>query len=339
MWQSSRLTVLLPAWLAAAVFGLTVDTPRLSAQVTYTVTRAENFRRSASVSAPILAKVSAGTRLTGSQAGGEWTPVTLSGWVWAQSLSSIDQGEFDLRVNARGGENLRSGPSGKIVARLSEGSLFTRVDRNGRWIQVRRSGWMWSESLRPADKIVTSPRALQGASSGSQPSLERAMVAHSSPLLAVPDGDATATLGEDTPVRILTRSGEWVRVQIEGWVRESDLKPQAAGVLVGVSGAEVRAAAAEYEGKVLQWTLQYLAVQEADALRVEIPAGEHYMLARGPLPEAGFVYVILSAAQREKVEQLVPLSQLVVLGRVKTARSRYLGNPVIELLDFSLRKH
>lgn len=338
MWQSSRLPLLLPAYLAAVALGAVVCPAHLNAQVGYTVTSAENFRRSPSTTAPVLARVSKGTKLNGDQANGDWTPVTLAGWVWARSLSSIDQGEFDLRVTARGGENLRSDPNGTIVGHLSEGALLSRVDRNGQWIQVLRSGWMWSASLERVRETSAGAKSSGGNAGDSAMSLERAMVAHSAPLLAVPEGDKTAILGEDAPVKVLARSGEWVRVQTEGWVRETDLKPQTPGVLVGVSGAEVRASPREYEGQVLQWTLQYLAIQEADELRSEIPLGGKYILARGPLPEAGFVYVIISTGQLDKVEQLTPLSQIVVLVRVKTARSRYLGNPVVELLDLTLRE-
>jgi hypothetical protein len=137
---------------------------------------------------------------------------------------------------------------------------------------------------------------------------------------------------------VLARSGEWVRVQTEGWIRETDLRPAAAGVLEGVTGAEVRASPAEFEGRLLQWTVQYLAIQEADELRAEIPVGQPYMLARGPLPEAGFVYVMIPPAKLPDVERLAPLAQLVIIGRIRTARSKYLGNPIVELVDMAVRE-
>jgi hypothetical protein len=154
----------------------------------------------------------------------------------------------------------------------------------------------------------------------------------------VPEGDVAGTLQAETPVRVLARSGEWVRIQTEGWVREDDLSSAAAGVLEGVSGAEVRARPDEFEGKLLQWTLQYLAVQEADELRGEIPLGQPYMLARGPLPEAGFVYVVLPSDMVEEVRRLAPVAQVVVIGRLRVARSRYLGNPVLDLVDLAVRE-
>jgi hypothetical protein len=157
-------------------------------------------------------------------------------------------------------------------------------------------------------------------------------------LRAAPDGDTTGTLDEDLPVKIIARSGEWVRVQAEGWVRESELRPGSAGVLIAVTGAEVRAQPETFEGQLLQWTLQYIAIQTADGLRPELPEGRTYVLARGPLPEAGFVYVLVTEEQAAEFQRLAPLAQLVTLVRVRHGRTRYLGNPVVELLEMSVRE-
>lgn len=155
---------------------------------------------------------------------------------------------------------------------------------------------------------------------------------------AVPSGDTTAVLAGGAPLTILARSGQWVRVRAEGWVHESDLRPVSTDVLVGVSGAEVRAQPERFEGRVLQWTVQLLAVRTSDGLRPEIPMGQRYILARGPLPEAGFVYVLLDDEHGEQIERLSPLAELVVLVRVKVGRDRYLGNPVVELIEMSVRE-
>ena len=154
-------------------------------------------------------------------------------------------------------------------------------------------------------------------------------------ILQVPDGDTTGVLGPRAPARVLARSGEWVRVQFEGWVRETDLRPAGEGVLLGVTGAEVRGRPEDFEGQMLQWTLQFLAIQTADELRREMPQGTRYLLTRGPLPEAGFVYVMLSDEQAARLSDLAPLTQLTVLGRVRVARSRYVGNPILELIDLA----
>ncbi|UCD24163.1 MAG: hypothetical protein JSW51_14235 [Gemmatimonadota bacterium] len=246
---------------------------------------------------------------------------------------------FDLRVISAGGENLRETPNGNIAARVAEGTYLEEISRDANWIRVRREGRIWAASLELVEE-PTAPAAApsQPEATDSAATLDRAALAHAASLLRVPEGDTTATLQANTSVRVLARSGEWVRVRTEGWVRESDLRPSVEGLLEGVSGAEVRARPEEYQGKLIQWTLQYLATQEADELRSEIPEGDLYMLARGPLPEAGFVYVTLSREQLAEVERLSPLTQLVVIGRVLVARSRYLGNPILELVDMAVRQ-
>jgi hypothetical protein len=195
---------------------------------------------------------------------------------------------------------------------------------------------MWSRSLEQVDASPVD-NAPEMIATDSTVSLDRAVTAQQARLLTTPDGEEKAVLGSETPVRVLARSGEWVRVQTEGWIRETDLRPAAEGVLEGVTGAEVRASPSEFEGRLLQWTVQYLAIQEADELRSEIPNGQPYMLARGPLPEAGFVYVVIPQGRLNEVERLAPLAQLEIIGRVRAARSRYLGNPIVELIDMSIR--
>jgi hypothetical protein len=153
----------------------------------------------------------------------------------------------------------------------------------------------------------------------------------------VPDGDSTGVLEADVPVRILARSEGWVRIQTEAWVRESDVSSAPPGVLVGLSGAEVRARPEEYAGKLIQWTVQFIAVQSPDEVRRDIPEGSRYMLARGPVPETGFVYVVLTDEQAEQLERETPLSELVIVGRVRTGRSHYLGNPVLTLVEVASR--
>jgi hypothetical protein len=132
---------------------------------------------------------------------------------------------------------------------------------------------------------------------------------------------------------VVSRSGDWVRVQVEGWVKESETRPASdSGALAGITAAEVRAAPSRYVGKVVDWRVQFLAVQKADELRPEIPAGRHYLLTRGPLPESGFVYIIIANDQVERFRAMTPLQEIVVRGTIKAASTRYLPTPVLELL-------
>src|SRR5262249_12416661 len=147
-----------------------------------------------------------------------------------------------------------------------------------------------------------------------------------------PDGPLAGTISQATPLRVLSRSGEWARVELQGWVKAEDLETAPAGVLVGVSAAEVRADPQRYTGQTLRWTLQFLSQAQADELRPEMPAGATYLLTRGPLPERGFVYVVVPDSKKALIERLAPLAVIAVTATVRAARSKYLGNPVVDLV-------
>lgn len=333
---------------AALALALLAAMPaHISAQARFRVKQAENFRQQPGPDQKVLASVYQGTDLTAGQSKDGWVEVTLEGWVWNRSLAATTRDGFTLTVTTGGGENLRAEPNGRVLARLANGFLLDEVSRQKGWVRVRRTGWMWAESLEPlsgqtapaapATAPVAAPVQEPPAPTGPA-TLDHAVTARQTEVRRMPDGEPAGSLTEDTPVRVLARSGEWVRVATEGWIRESDLKPSAPGVLAGVSGAEVRARPAEFVGKTVQWAVQYLALQTADELRPEIPRGQRYVLARGPLPESGFIYVMLPAEWLPRVEQLQPLAEVVIIARIKVGRSQLLGNPVVELMDLAVRQ-
>src|SRR5437660_789670 len=148
-----------------------------------------------------------------------------------------------------------------------------------------------------------------------------------------PEGQPAGTLAPSAPLRVLGRSGDWTRVELEGWVKSADLEIAPPGVLVGITAAELRTDPQRYAGQVLRWTLQFISTQQADELRPEIPNGATYMLARGPLPERGFVYVVVPEARRAQLETITPLATIQVTARVRTGRTRFLGNPVLDMIS------
>lgn len=349
MQQSSHLSALLPACLLVAAGAASIPIGPAVGQDRYRVLQRENFRREGAPTGRLLGSVFEGTELTGGQVASGWVEVTLEGWIWGQSLRRVQDGTFDYEVSAGNGENLRLEPNGAVLSRLDTGFLLEAVETAGAWVRVRRTGWMWGRSLEriqsgappvdPPDVPRTTGPAQPASGGGQATGLDRAVAADGASLRAVPGGDSTATLAGDAPLRILTRSGEWVRVQMEGWVHESDLRPTSGDVLVGVSGGEVRARPEAFEGRLLQWTLQFVSLQTSDGLRREIPEGQRYMLARGPVPEAGFVYVLLNPTQAAEIERLPSLVEILMLVRVRVGRSRYLANPVVELVEMSPREH
>ncbi len=89
-------------------------------------------------------------------------------------------------------------------------------------------------------------------------------------------------------------------------------------------------------GQPVEWTLQVLAVQQADELRPELPPGQPYVLARGPLPETGFVYLVVRTDEVARFRNLEPLAKIRVRATVRSGRTRFLPTPVlnfVRLLD------
>lgn len=296
----------------------------------------ENFRLEPRGDATILARVRPGTEVTIASRRDGWSQVTLEGWIWARSVRAASNQEYDLVVSSSGGENLRSAPNGDVAARLETGTFLEEVSRDGGWLRVRRTAWMWGRSLDASTGAAAAPTAPAANAGAEAASLDRQSVATGAGLLTAPDGDTLGTLSDRSNARVVTRANGWARVLVEAWVREADLGPPEDSTLGGVTAAEVRGGGNAYVGRVLRWTVQVIAVQTADELRRDLPQGQAYLLARGPLPETGFVYVLLSAEQQRAIEALEPLTTVTILARVRTARSQYLGNPILDLLDFSV---
>lgn len=274
---------------------------------------------------------------------GDWQAVTLEGWIFATSVGVTARAGADLAVIRAPEENLRDAPSGALVAKLPEGFLLNKVGEDKRWVHVQRVGWMKRSALEPvgtvaaaasavADTAAGAGAAVPAASDSGSGEATRAQPRRRTTLYRAPEGPEAGTLGQSTPLRVISRSGDWSRVQLEGWVKSVDLATDGPGVLAGVTAAEVRTDPQRFVGQSVRWTLQYIAIQQADELRPEIPIGAKYLLARGPLPERGFVYVVIPDAKRALVASLTPLTIIQVIARVRAGRSHYLGNPVIDLL-------
>lgn len=273
-----------------------------------------------------LGRVLAGTEVAVTRTQGDQSEIALEGWIFARSLTGTSREGYDLIVTRRPAENLRQAPNGPALARLGSGVLLKKVDAKGGWTQVRRTAWVASKNLGPPSGGDASPPSAIGAG-------DRAEVLHSVPLLGAAEGSPVGSLNAGTPAKVVGRSGEWTRIAVEGWVRESDLKASESGVLLGVTQAEVRAAPARYIGQVVEWRVQYIALQKADELRPEIPAGQSYLLTRGPLPEPGFVYIIVPPDKLAQFQAVPPLRELVIRGVIKAASTKYLPTPVLDLVS------
>ena len=311
-----------------------VSAPVLSAQST--LTRSTSFRKDPGGGQ--LATIQAGATVAQGKAQGDWTAVTLEGWIYTASTGKTSRDGFDLAVTAADGENLRAAPNGTIVARLERGALLDQVGTRGGWTQVRRDGWVSTRALAAGaptpSQARTSPPAVDSSTAAPAGlSSDRVEALRSTALVLAPDGQELGTLQPGATAQVIGQRGEWVQVQVQGWVRETDLSEPASAALPGVTLAQVRADPGKYVGQLLEWRVQFISVQTADELRPEIPNGARYLLTRGPLPEPGFVYVIVTAQQLPTFEAAMPLQEFTVRGRLRAAQTRYLPTPVLELVQ------
>jgi len=297
-----------------------------------------------------IARLASGAVVAGGATRNDWIQVTLEGWIFSTSVGPSDRPDFDLLVTKTPNENLRGAPAGPLVAELAQGFGLKRAtapDSSGRWVHVQRQGWVQRNALAPIADVVSTRTVDTSQASDSQAvrapgqtpqaptpvDSTRAQPTRVTTLYRAPDGPEAGTVATDTPLRVLSRNGEWTRVQFEGWVKGGDLQAAPAGVQVGVTAAELRAEPQRYVGQVLRWNLEFIAIQKADELRPDIPSGSSYVLARGPLPERGFVYIVVPDARLPAFRAITPLATMTITARVRNGRSRYLGNPIVDLIS------
>jgi hypothetical protein len=296
-----------------------------------------------------LVSLPAGAEVETGRVRGGWHQATVEGWIYTESTDPTRRDGFDLVVTPDDGENLRRTPNGPVVGRVREGTLLERVGQKGQWTRVRRKGWIPLKAIAPLraeiqQPVVQTPKpvtsksraptpAAAAAPAASPADAERIQTSREITLGAAAEGGTLGTLGSGTPARVIARSGDRVKVQVEGWIPADAVAPTDGGAMVGVSAAEVRTEPEKFVGQTVEWRLQLIAVQRADELRAEMPPGQPYLLTRGPLPEPGFVYVSIPADRMAEFEALPPLHELVLRVAVRAARSRFLTTPVTELVS------
>ncbi|MEO8636032.1 MAG: hypothetical protein ABI587_12210 [Gemmatimonadales bacterium] len=273
----------------------------------------------------VLGTLVARAEVTPGRKSGTAVEVAFEGWIRTASLGPLNRDGFDVVVRRRPAEILRRTPEGDTLARVSSGTGFIKVESRGDWTRVRRTAWIGGKSLTAA----TVPSAVAAPLPAGTEGVE---LTRRAPLFTTPGGTRLGQIDSGTVTRALVHSGGWTRVQLEAWVPDSVLRSAAGGVIVGVSQAEVRANPGKYVGQVVEWKVQFVAIQKADELRPEIPEGRTYLLTRGPLPEPGFVYIIVPPEQVATFEALPPLKELTIRGTIRAVRTRYLPTPVLELV-------
>jgi len=323
------------------------------AQSRATVRVDENFRR-----APndvVLARLAPGTPLAVVRRDGDWLEVDVEGWVWLASLQ-VSDGEFDLAVAAREGENLRSAPQGAILGKLADGALLEDLGREPGWAHVRRRGWIWSASVSttasapaaapsttaaapaPPAAAAQTPRPAAPTRAPEGPTARRpegftSTGGSGASILTTPDGDtlAVATAGRD--LQVVSREGNWARVRLEGWVwmpTGAQARPEAAPT--ALTPEDLTREPEAHVGRVVSWTLQFISLESAEEIRTDFRRGEPFLLTRFGGPDGPFVYVAVPPERRTDAQGLVPLERIAVTGRVRTGASALTGTPIIDLL-------
>ena len=276
---------------------------------------------------------------------GNWLEVSVEGWIWTASTSPWDQAGYDRRVSADGGENLRAGPNGEVLAVMEEGALLEEVERVPGWSHVRRRAWIWAPSVErlaaPArtetPSAAETPEPVQPVTPPAQGVFRAATPAA---VLGSPNGDTLGMLSAGAEMAVTGRQGNWARVRMEGWVWIPDgqeLPDVDAATVEGalsVGLATVLADPTGYDGRIVTWRLQFVSLESAEAIRTDFYEGEPFLLTR-PLDgqSTRFIYVALPPEALGQASGLTPLEEITVVGRIRTGASALTGSPVLDLVE------
>ncbi len=286
-----------------------------------------------------LLRVLKGTRVIVGATKGPWSEVTIDGWVPAAAMRDDKRDGFDVSVNLPNGTTVRDRPGdGTPMAGARFGALFDRIEVKGGWVHVKRTGWMPQASMVAA--VVAPPPSgkppVQSVSAPASATPPRTVASASTSVLAgsslavVAGGSPVASLESPMPVEVLEHRNGWAHVRVDAWVRDAALGN--APPPTGITAADIRAAPDKFVGQTVEWTVELLGIQKADELRPELPAGQPYLLARGPLPETGFVYIAIPATEEDAFRRLQPLARIRIRATVRAGRSRFLPTPVLNYI-------
>jgi Bacterial SH3 domain len=303
----------------------------------------------------LLATMRAGAAVRTGATKSDWTAVTLEGFLHKSVVSAKKN---SLTIDASSGAALRAGAesSAPVVAVIEDGVSVERLSANGEWYKVKRDAWVQSRELKTVTAKAPPPRSAPAAAP-TAPAVSAAPAAAPAPappvapsrtndalalgdfaashpivLRAAPDGKPAGSADSAARVRIVARDHGWARVELEGWVRESELVPMDSSSVSAVSAADLRSDPDHYRGSTVRWVVQAIAVQQADPLRKGLSPDEPYLLARGPGSESSLLYLALPPALVASAKALQPLSNILVLARVRAGRSEPSGVPILDVL-------
>ena len=265
--------------------------------------------------------------------------VTIEGWLAARFLGA-SRDTFPATVKGNG-VFLRAAPTtGVIIAELNEGMGLTVVRREGDWALVRRTGWIPARAVAASTVAAvreSSPGSPAAIASAAGPDSGDHVAGMNAILRESPTGRAKATVAQGARVQALHREQGWLRVRIEGWMREDALQPADTSMRAALGPADLRADPAGTRGKLVRWEMQALAFQTADPLQKDMARDEPYVLARGPGSDPSLVYLAIPPSLVEAARSLRPLSPVLVIARVRNGRSNPGGVPILDVVELARR--
>ncbi|HEY3933216.1 MAG TPA: hypothetical protein VGL65_01225 [Gemmatimonadales bacterium] len=278
-----------------------------------------------------LLHLARGTAVTAGAARGTWTQATVDGWIVQTALHDDKRDGFDVSVSLTAGTTLRERPgAGAVLATARLGALFDRVEIKSGWVHVRRTGWISSTALVTPKPATPAPAAPPPPPAAAAPSRATTSIISGTAISASPGNAPVATIEAPLPADVIEHKGGWAHVRIDAWVHDASLGNAPAPNTI--TAAEIRAAPDKYVGQTVEWTVQILGIEKADELRPELPAGAPYLLARGPLPETGFLYIGITNEEADSFRHLEPLAKVRIRATIRAGRSRFLPTPVLSLI-------
>jgi hypothetical protein len=136
----------------------------------------------------------------------------------------------------------------------------------------------------------------------------------------------------------VARDRGWVRVRVDGWVKDDGLAPSTATV-GALSAADLRADPQTARGAVVRWDVQVLALAHADVLHRDLTLDEPYLLVRGPGTENALLYVAIPPALLPAATALIAVAPVTatIVATVRNGKSAPLGVPILDAQ--SLARH
>jgi hypothetical protein len=164
----------------------------------------------------------------------------------------------------------------------------------------------------------------------------RATAIRTAPSQGTPETPAVGQIAKGATVDVIARDRGWVRVRVEGWVKESDLLV-ADSTLRPLSAADIRSDPEGSRGKLVRWDVQAVALQTADPLRSGMQPGEQYLLALGPGSEKSLVYLAVPQSLLATARGLPSLADITVTARVRNGKSEPAGVPILDVESLTRR--